>query len=108
MFHANVFDFPNIDRTKVRPQHFVEVVPSVGNPIKAAGAIYHDDARTQFAGSWFQLELESKEEVIEFLKKDIYCTEGIWDISTVAIYPIGVAVRLPKKMEGTDEKLYNV
>ncbi|EGW35476.1 uncharacterized protein SPAPADRAFT_146775 [Spathaspora passalidarum NRRL Y-27907] len=108
MYYAAVFDFPDIDRTKVRPQHFAELVPSVANPIVAGGAIYHDDAKTKFAGSWLQLDLTSKEEVIEFLRKDVYYREGVWDIDSAIIYPIGVAVRLPQKLEGTDDSLYKV
>ncbi|KAG7666017.1 uncharacterized protein J8A68_000447 [[Candida] subhashii] len=105
-YQVLIFDFPNIDRSKVRPQHFKEVLPSIGNPIKAAGALYHDDERTKFSGSWFQLALDSREACIEFLKKDIYYREGIWDIDSAVIYPIGCAARLPVKLDGTPDELY--
>ena len=31
---------------------------------------------------------ESKEEVLETLKKDIYCTSGVWDLDKVQIQPV--------------------
>ena len=98
-YNVIIYDFPNSDRAKVRPQHVADIPANVPNPIRSAGAIYQDEAKTKFAGSAFHLVANSKEEVIEFLKKDIYYREGIWDINSVVINPIGVAVRLPKKMD---------
>lgn len=34
---------------------------------------------------------ESKEEVLEALKKDIYCTSGVWDWDKVQIHPVSLA-----------------
>lgn len=107
-YNVIIYDFPNSDRSKVRPQHVADIPANVPNPIRSAGAIYQDEAKTKFAGSDFHLVANSKEEVIEFLKKDIYYREGIWDINSVVINPIGVAVRLPKKMDGVDESNYKI
>lgn len=107
-YNVIIYDFPNSDRSKVRPQHVADIPANVPNPIRSAGAIYQDEAKTKFAGSAFHLVANSKEEVIEFLKKDIYYREGIWDINSVVINPIGVAVRLPKKMDGVDESNYKI
>ncbi|RCK55752.1 hypothetical protein Cantr_05750 [Candida viswanathii] len=92
----------------VRAQHVADIPANVPNPVRSAGAIYHDEAKTKFAGSAFHLVADSKEDVIEFLKKDIYYREGIWDINNVVINPIGVAVRLPKKMDNVDSSLYKI
>ncbi|KAK6459095.1 uncharacterized protein RJT20DRAFT_4677 [Scheffersomyces xylosifermentans] len=108
-YNVIVYDKPNVDRTKVRPAHVAAIASVVNSGIvKAAGAIYHDDAKTKFAGSAFHLVADSKEDVIEFLKRDIYYKEGIWDIENVIINPIGLAVRLPKKFDGVSEVLYQV
>lgn len=107
-YNVIIYDFPNSDRSKVRPQHVADIPANVPNPIRSTGAIYQDEAKTKFAGSAFHLVANSKEEVIEFLKKDIYYREGIWDINSVVINPIGVAVRLPKKMDGVDESNYKI
>lgn len=34
---------------------------------------------------------ESKEEVLEVLKKDIYCTSGVWDWGKVQIHAVSLA-----------------
>lgn len=107
-YNVIIYDFPHADRSKVRPQHVAAIPANVPNPVRSAGAIYKDESKTQFAGSAFHLVANSRDEVIEFLKKDIYYREGIWDIDNVIINPIGVAVRLPKKMDGVDESLYKI
>ncbi|KAI4122104.1 MAG: hypothetical protein LQ347_006624 [Umbilicaria vellea] len=38
---------------------------------------------------------ESKEEVLQALKRDIYCTSGVWDWDKVQIHPFKTAVRKP-------------
>jgi len=105
---VTIYDFPHTDRTKVRPQHVADIPANVPNPVRAAGAIYTDESKTKFAGSTFHLASNSREEIIEFLKRDIYYKEGIWNIDSVQIYPLGIAVRLPKKMEGVDEVNYKI
>ena len=107
-YNVIIYDLPNADRSKVRAQHVADIPQHVPNPIRSAGAIYHDEAKTKFAGSAFHLVANSKEEVIEFLKKDIYYREGVWDINNVVINPLGVAVRLPKKMDNVDSELYKI
>ncbi|KAI5963583.1 uncharacterized protein KGF55_002463 [Candida pseudojiufengensis] len=105
---VTVFDVPNADRSKVRPQHVKDIPANVPNPIRSAGAIYTDESKSKFAGSSFHLVANSKDEIYDFLKKDIYAREGIWDLNNVQIFPIGVAVRLPKKMDGVDESAYKI
>lgn len=96
-----VYDKPGADRTAVRPQHVAAIPETVNKGIvTSAGAIYHDVEKTKFAGSAFHLIAESKEEIIEFLKQDIYYKSGIWDIESVVAHPIGVAVRKQKDMAG--------
>lgn len=98
-----VYDKPGTDRTACRPQHVADIPQAVNKGIvTSVGAIYHDVEKTKFAGSAFHLIAESKEDIIEFLKQDVYYKNGIWDIDSVIAHPIGVACRLPKKMDGVD------
>lgn len=96
-----VYDKPGADRSKVRPQH-VAAIPATVNAgiVTSAGAIYADVEKTKFAGSTFHLMAESKEEILEFLKKDIYAQTGIWDLTSVVANPVGIAVRIAKDMPG--------
>lgn len=98
---VTILDKPGVDRTSVRPQH-VAAIPEPVNAgiVTSAGAIYKDVEKTQFAGSTFHLMAKTKEEIIEFLKKDIYYLSGIWDIESVVAYPVGIAVRIAKPMPG--------
>ncbi|CUM46847.1 unnamed protein product [Debaryomyces tyrocola] len=96
-----IYDKPGTDRTAVRPTHVANIPETVNKGIvTSVGAIYQDVQKTKFAGSAFHIIADSKEEIIEFLKKDIYYEKGIWDIDSVIAHPIGVACRLPKTMNG--------
>lgn len=33
---------------------------------------------------------ESREEVVQALRQDIYCTSGIWDLEKAQIHPVSV------------------
>lgn len=56
-----------------------------------AGAILHDkpsdptDPKTfPFVGSTVIILADTKEEVIDFLKKDVYVEAGVWDVANVS------------------------
>lgn len=96
-----VFDKPGTDRTSVRPQH-VAAIPAAVNDgtVTSVGAIYKDVEKTQFAGSTFHMMAASKDEIIAFLKEDIYAKSGIWDLDSVVAHPVGIAARIGKAMPG--------
>ncbi|KFA63873.1 hypothetical protein S40285_04459 [Stachybotrys chlorohalonatus IBT 40285] len=68
---------------------------------KMGGAILNevpagDDASTfDFAGSTLVCVAESKEEIVEQLKKDVYATSGVWDVDQAQIWPLKCAFRHP-------------
>ncbi|SGZ50560.1 CIC11C00000002424 [Sungouiella intermedia] len=96
-----VYDKPGTDRSQVRPQHVAAIPEAVNSGIvTSVGAIYHDVEKTKFAGSTFHLLAESKEEILDFLKKDVYYVSGIWDLDSVVAHPVGIACRLGKEMPG--------
>lgn len=96
-----VYDKPGTDRTEVRPKHVAAIPGNVNaGVISSAGALYKDVEKTQFAGSTFHLFAESREEILEILKQDVYYEAGIWDLDSVIANPVGIAVRLGKDMPG--------
>lgn len=96
-----VFDKPGADRSQVRPQHVAAIPAAVNSGIvTSVGAIYQDVEKTKFAGSTFHMMAENKEEILEFLKKDVYNENGIWDLESVIAHPVGIACRLGKSMPG--------
>lgn len=44
-----------------------------------------EPASLQFAGSTMIATAESKEEVLELLRKDIYAQSGVWDVEKVSL-----------------------
>lgn len=63
-----------------------------------------DPSSLRFAGSTLVCMAESKEEIIEMLKKDIYGESGVWDIEKVCA-PTLTAIRgaqLTRYMTGAD------
>lgn len=93
-----VYDKPGTDRTQFRPQHVAAIPATVdAGIVTSAGAIYKDASKKEFAGSAFHLFAENREEIIDFLKQDVYAKEGIWDLDSVVANPLGLAVRVAKE-----------
>lgn len=108
-YNVIVYDFPGSDRSKVRPEHFANIAPTVNKgKVLSVGAIFHDDAKTQFAGSAYHILADNRQEILDFLKEDIYYKTGIWNLDNVLINPIGIASRSPKKLEGVNEEVYKL
>ncbi|ODV81005.1 uncharacterized protein CANTADRAFT_88910 [Suhomyces tanzawaensis NRRL Y-17324] len=108
-YNVVIFDKPNAPRLEHRPTHVKNIVGNVESGIvKLGGALFKDEAKTEFAGSTLQVVANSREEVLEFLKTDIYAQVGVWDLDSVLIHPVGNAVRLPIRMAGVDDKFYQV
>jgi len=89
------------DRLKFRQQHLADIPKQVeAGKITNAGAIFHelptDDKPKKFAGSSLNVVADSKEEVLDIIKQDIFAKEGIWDVENALIYPYGCAVRKAK------------
>ncbi|KAG7004834.1 peroxisomal-coenzyme A synthetase [Physcia stellaris] len=57
-----------------------------------------DPSSPKITGSIMLALAESKEEVIQQLKEDIYSTSGVWDWDKVQVHPFKSAFR--KNMEG--------
>ncbi|KAK2596701.1 hypothetical protein QQS21_006216 [Conoideocrella luteorostrata] len=77
-------------RLEVRPTHFKNMTPHVDSgDWKMGGALLNtvpaDDnpANFDFMGSTLVCRGESKEQILEQLKKDVYVTSGVWDIEKV-------------------------
>jgi len=63
---------------------------------QVGGAILSEppkDGQLHITGSAMIALAETKEEVIEAIKRDIYYTSGVWDLSKVQIWPFRSAIR---------------
>ncbi|KAK3953775.1 hypothetical protein QBC32DRAFT_111224 [Pseudoneurospora amorphoporcata] len=89
-------------RLEVRPDHFAGLGKNVDNGcFQMGGAVLSepptsDDPKTfKFAGSTIVLLAESREEVIEILKGDVYAQKGVWDVDNAQMWPFKCAFRFP-------------
>lgn len=91
-----VYDKPGVDRSWCRAEHVANIKPNVEKGIiKSAGPIFSDipaplEGKMPFVGSALTLHAESKEEIMEFLKTDVFAKNGIWDLENVLIYPVSI------------------
>ena len=97
-----VYDKPEADRLSCRQQHIAAVPNHIETgKITNVGAIYKDvdEAGTpkEFIRSTYNIIADSREEILEFLKKDIYYKNGIWDLDSVVMHPYGCFHRVSKK-----------
>ncbi|KAI1439275.1 hypothetical protein GGR50DRAFT_690619 [Xylaria sp. CBS 124048] len=89
-------------RLEVRAQHLIGAKElSDKGFVKTGGAIFNekpegnDASKFSFYGSTIICEAESKEEVIEALRQDIYSKSGVWDVENAQIWPAKIAVWAP-------------
>jgi len=103
-FLAVIPDKPGMreKRLEVRPKHFQGLTPDIDSgAYKMGGALLtdipesDDPSKLGFVGSTMVLVAESREQVIEKLKADIYATSGVWDVEKAQIYPFKCAFRYP-------------
>ncbi|RFU77219.1 dimeric alpha-beta barrel [Trichoderma arundinaceum] len=93
---------PNHDATLLSSQHFSDMTPTLKDGwLKMGGGLLNevpedDDAnKFDFAGSIMVLLADSKEEVLEKLRGDIYTRAGVWDLEKAQIYPFKLGFRFP-------------
>ncbi|GME74921.1 unnamed protein product [[Candida] boidinii] len=96
-----ILDKPG-DRSKIRPEHLKKAaIPMLAGKVTNCGAVLNkvpkdDNEKLDFAGSSYNILAESKDEIIEFLKKDPFAINGIWDFDNVIIYPYKCFARIGK------------
>lgn len=95
-----VYDRPNVNRLLYRSQHLARIPQLVElGVVTNVGPIFADTNKTKFVGSSYNLRANSRQEVVEFLKQDIFHKEGIWDVDNAIIYPYTVVSRDAKTAE---------
>ncbi|BFZ64628.1 hypothetical protein YB2330_005778 [Saitoella coloradoensis] len=86
-------------RMAVRPQHIEAAKDLMADGKMSLGGGFFDHHPTpsetvpSFRGSALVYEAETKEEVLEIVKKDIYAREGVWDVSKIQVFPVKFALR---------------
>ncbi|WPG98721.1 Hypothetical protein R9X50_00151500 [Acrodontium crateriforme] len=92
--HAGVLE----KRMKVRPDHLSNLKPNVENGFFVFGGARLDEPIKEgegpkINGSVMLAVADTKEEVMEKVRSDIYFTSGVWDESKIQIFPFKSALR---------------
>ena len=76
-FIVKAYDGPDMLETRmaVRPRH-LEVMKKLGKQIICAGGLLDDEGKMK--GSVLVMEFENREALDDYLAKEPYVTEGIW------------------------------
>ncbi|KAF2771240.1 hypothetical protein EJ03DRAFT_325689 [Teratosphaeria nubilosa] len=86
------------ERMKVRPQHLEGVKPLAKSKFWVLGGATLDEPIKEgegpkINGSVMLGQADTKEEILEQLRKDVYMQNGVWDESKIQIMPFRSAVR---------------
>lgn len=57
----------------------------MGGAVLDSVPVGDDPTQWEFAGSTLILVAESKDEVLDILRRDIYTTSGVWDVEKVSL-----------------------
>lgn len=85
-------------RMKVRPQHLKDLKPKAESGVAVFGGASLDEPLKEgegpkINGSVMIIEADTKEEVEDVIKGDIYYKEGVWNASKMQIFPFKSAIR---------------
>lgn len=88
-------------RMKVRPQHLEAIKPHEQAGLFVLGGASLDEPLKEgqgpkINGSILMAVADSKDEVMELIKKDIYYTSGVWDLEKIQVFPFVSAFRHAK------------
>ncbi|GEQ66825.1 hypothetical protein JCM33374_g488 [Metschnikowia sp. JCM 33374] len=83
-----IYDTPMNQRLAFRAEHLAKVPEKIASgAITSCGPIFKDESKSEFLGSSFTIQAESKSEVLDLLKSDIYAEKDVWDFNNVVIHP---------------------
>ncbi|KAI1344788.1 hypothetical protein F5Y15DRAFT_410484 [Xylariaceae sp. FL0016] len=85
-------------RLELLPKHSEALKPMLESSMLKTGdkpADDNDPTTYDLCGSTMVLVAESKQEVQEFLSKDIYATSGVWDVDNALIWAAKIVFRTP-------------
>ena len=87
----------DLDIESLPRSHLEKVMPLHENGFwQVGGALFSEppkDGEMPIIGSAMIALAETKEEVVDAIKKDIYYTSGVWDLSKMQIWPFRSAIR---------------
>jgi len=93
-------DMPNAlaKRVEIRPKHLEDVKSEFVAGNFVLGGAYMSSPPKEgetppMIGSALIAVAETKEDVLEKLRKDIYATSGVWDVENAQIWPFKSALR---------------
>lgn len=89
-FFVQVYDHKGAleRRLEVREDHLKRIKKYLkSGEIVSGGVLFEDE---KMAGSVFFAEFESKEELLDFIHKDAYVKNDVWDLKTLKISKMAI------------------
>jgi len=88
------------ERLKVRSDHLKNIKPLVESGFWVMGGASLEEPVKEgegpkMNGSVMIALADTKDEVLEKIRKDVYYTSGVWDGSKIQIFPFKSAIRTP-------------
>lgn len=88
------------ERLRVRPDHLKNIKPLVESKFWVMGGASLEEPikegeTPKMNGSVMIAQADTKDEVLEKIRNDIYYTSGVWDESKIQIFPFKSAIRTP-------------
>ncbi|CAK1362934.1 unnamed protein product [Cercospora beticola] len=97
-------DHPNSleTRLRIRPNHLEGIKQKIQDGVVVFGGASLEEPTKEgespkMNGSAFLAVAETKEEIVELVKSDVYYKQGVWNAEKMQIFPFQSAIRMPMK-----------
>lgn len=89
-----VMDKPDADRAKYGSEHIVGIKPLINSGIFLSGGQIKDENNPPKAvGSHLQIRADTKQDVIDLLRKDPFSENGVWNVDEAIVYRLDCVYR---------------
>lgn len=89
-----IMDKPGADRAQFASEHIAGILRAKESGTLLSGGQINDESTPRKPiGSHLQIRANSKDEAMEFLKKDPFAKGGVWDMGSAAVYQFDGAYR---------------
>lgn len=89
-----VMDKSDADRAKHGPKHIVGIKHLIDSGIVLSGGQINDESSPPKAvGSHIQIRADTKQDVIDLLRKDPFSQNGVWNVDEAIIYRLDCVYR---------------
>lgn len=83
-----IFDHAAGQRLRFKTEHLATLRANINKGVVTSGGpLFEDAAQTKPFGSALTVKADSKAEVVDLLKSDIYAEKNVWNFDTLMVHP---------------------